>query len=314
MIRILFLILLCIVINANSVECYDGNKWRKIPKEVLYNNGIDPFNLRYKEDCKAAYRIYKKISRLSSNNNNKTKTLKNNTDNKRQPSTVTYIAEASTDENQQYVKYILLVLIVGVLTYFIIKRLRRKRYYDKLLREHKKFLDELRTLSKQEDLKQNHQKDKEDDFKILSEQKFLEENRQDDKEDSSYDDLTSTQKKYFIREHESFCEKRHYSSSEPLELNYLEEDHQELSYDDLLKSPMWKSFRKYILRKRGNICERCHDPYSKPLNIHHRYYLYDDNGKYMPWEYSYKAMLVLCKNCHDTVHRTIRIHSYYRPR
>lgn len=77
---------------------------------------------------------------------------------------------------------------------------------------------------------------------------------------------------------------------------------EEASYSTLLKHPLWKEKRKEVLAARPDRCESCGETFPS-YHIHHKKYLYDDNGKmFKPWEYDIKHLKILCKRCHSIVH------------
>lgn len=83
------------------------------------------------------------------------------------------------------------------------------------------------------------------------------------------------------------------------------------SYNDLLKSQLWKDKRAKILQKSKNRCAFCGD--TENLEVHHKYYSKYPNGvKVSPWNYPDEALIVLCKYCHKKVHKRYKIKTYYR--
>lgn len=99
-----------------------------------------------------------------------------------------------------------------------------------------------------------------------------------------------------------------------LQLEYtklLPKSYDNMTYEELLKTPEWYVFRTVVLKTRGNICENCHQSY-KGLNIHHTKYYACRNGKlFKPWEYSVNDMKVLCYDCHKQEHALHKIPTIY---
>ena len=65
------------------------------------------------------------------------------------------------------------------------------------------------------------------------------------------------------------------------------------SYEDYLKSDMWKNKSKFIKKAKGNCCGDCNSKYS--LEVHHMNYdsVGNENGE---------DVEVLCKYCHRKKH------------
>lgn len=76
-----------------------------------------------------------------------------------------------------------------------------------------------------------------------------------------------------------------------------------VTYDEMLKTPEWFTYREVALEARGCCCEHCGNSYeSRDLHIHHCGYDFERK----PWEYRIDEVKVLCRDCHKAIHRRER--------
>lgn len=67
------------------------------------------------------------------------------------------------------------------------------------------------------------------------------------------------------------------------------------SYQEYLKSDVWKNIRQRVISIHGNICESCGS--NKDIQVHHTQY----SKKVLTGE-SLKGLFVICKSCHTKIH------------
>jgi len=66
-----------------------------------------------------------------------------------------------------------------------------------------------------------------------------------------------------------------------------------MTYQDMLKDPIWQRKRLEILNRDNFSCQKCGSK-KDTLHIHHRHYI---NGR-KPWDYPDTLLVTLCYKCH----------------
>jgi 5-methylcytosine-specific restriction endonuclease McrA len=66
------------------------------------------------------------------------------------------------------------------------------------------------------------------------------------------------------------------------------------AYLKKFKDPRWQKMRLEVMSRDEFACQVCFDSDST-LNVHHRYYLPNND----PWEYPLEALVTLCETCHE---------------
>lgn len=117
------------------------------------------------------------------------------------------------------------------------------------------------------------------------------------------------------------------------------------SYAELLKSSNWKNKRDYILERDNHKCTKCKTTSSiwipnsgesggthiviiennpitefpkevrkevRFLQIHHKYYIIENNELLKPWDYADEVLMTVCHICHSEIHKSENIKIYTR--
>ena len=268
----LLIILLFLFSITGAVECFDGDRYVEIPKQVLPEIGYKEYSITHSSyDCKWAYRRYKQL-------NIRVEQPKNQ------------IQQVTESKKTELPKIPLFVIIGFILfcIWLIIKICKTD--------------DECPVIQKPVNVYRKTEKRPEET------ESFYERLGQVPVQPTkSWSDLSAEYSENLRKIEQESEQNGFYEIEKPKSLNLPIK--QKSAYDLLLETDEWKQCRKNVLNIRGRNCEWCKT--NNNLQVHHKYYLKYPNGKHVkPWQYNIEAFLVLCDTCHKKAHQKYKIKSY----
>ncbi len=278
MIKLLCFAILLLTSACHSIQCYNGTLWRKVPSRVLPQLGLSLNDVvDYPHECEKAYKVAKNLQRPVSNTNRTYSATQ------RIHPVVRTTANSPSDAKHSYYNIDWIGILVGIsiaaFVIWIIKLtigvFREDTYSD----------DYPPILSKKcstESL-ESHE--------YLGVHQFRSPIKEPVK---SWDDLS--------REYSENLRKLEQERLANVEDTTIQESTIP-TYEELLRCPEWRRFRKRAFKRYGRTCAICKRSECR-LNVHHWYYLKDDNRFVYPWEYPLTAVSILCDECHDAWHKS----------
>lgn len=278
MIKRLCFVVLLLTCACHSIQCYNGTLWRKVPSGVLQQLGMSLNDIvDYPSDCEKAYKAAKKLRRHV-NNTNRTYS----TPQRMHPVVQATANSPSVAKHSYYdIDWIRTLVVIGIAAFVI--------WVIKLtiscFRENTDSVDYIRIPSKKcsAETLESHE--------YLGVHQFRSPVKEPVK---SWDDLS--------REYSENLRKLEQERLANTEVTTIQESVTP-TYEELLRRPEWRQFRKCAFKRYGRICANCGRGECR-LNIHHHYYLKDENGFVYPWKYPLSAVSILCDECHDAWHKS----------
>ena len=286
MIKRLCFVVLLLTCACHSIQCYNGTLWRKVPSGVLHQLGMSLNDIvDYPSDCEKAYKAAKKLRRHI-NNTNRTYS----TPPRMHPVVQATANSPSVAKHSYYdIDWIRTLVVIGIAAFVI--------WVIKLtiscFRENTDSVDYTPTPTHTQDCSTESLESHE----YLGVHQFRSPVKEPVK---SWDDLS--------REYSENLRKLDQERLANTEYTTIQESTTP-TYEELLRRPEWRQFRKCAFKRYGRICAICGRGDCR-LNVHHHYYLKDDNGFVYPWEYPLTAVSILCEDCHLAWHKSHKIRVY----
>ena len=275
----LLIILLFLFSITSAVECFNGDRYVEIPKQVLPEIGYKEYSITHSSyDCKWAYRRYKQL-------NIQVEQPKNQ------------IQQVTESKKTELPKIPLFVIIGFILfcIWLIIKICKTD--------------DECPVIQKPVNVYRKTEKRPEET------ESFYERLGQVPVQPTkSWTDLSNEYSENLRKIEQERERNGFYKTEKPKPLNLPINNSQsqykfKSEYDFLLHRQEWLDCREHVFAEKGRHCCYCYK--TNGLQVHHKFYLAYPNGKKVkPWEYPMDAFKVLCYDCHVKEHQTHKIKFY----
>lgn len=274
MIKLLCVAVLSLACACHSIQCYNGQNYVDIPESKLSNVGYTEYNITHsKFDCKIAYKRYLKIKEI--------KPVVHTANNP--------VAEHRNDEND----CVMTLAGIGIFALFVILAIKLTIGCFRYKPDSDIYPPKRTQNGSSEPLK---------DHESYGARQF----RRPVKEPvKSWDDLS----REYSENLRKLEQKRLANAEIPIIVGTTIQKSTTPTYEELLRRPEWRQFRKRALKLYGRTCAICGRS-ECCLNVHHNYYLKDNNGFVYPWEYPLTAVSILCEDCHHAWHQSHKVRIY----